>query len=489
MSLIDDFVRIEEELKLNSLEVDGYRFWQYNRFSLYSMFLNEKEGLIKGIDVIGTKQQIFRYLKNVPYVIILQIRRLFHNIRNGNKEYIVLRCHSRRQLINNLYVSPYTDLIFNEKDDTLTYEPSNSYRHYFPPYSNNIVYLDPIEIKARISYILLKYVRKNQYQKFLDDINPAFMNAIKELENSTGIHINYSQALNELVKHKVLVSAYEKFWKRQFKKYNVKCVCVLIGYALDVMSLAKIAHQYHVPVIEFQHGTINSEHIGYHYSTNNCFEKNTYTPDYIFTFGDIWSKQINMNSSVCLPVGFEYFLNQRDYFFSHNSFNNKNNVLIISQWTLGDRLSCVAEKLAELIEDKYPEWNVIFKLHPNEFQNAPNLYPNIFNKKHIKIMKNELHLYQLFMQSSALIGYNSTALFEGIGFGINAYFLRSSSSIVKEIVDKGMGFYIDDDFDFNILFQRDNQMETSMNIEQIWKSNAKENALLELNRILNDREV
>ncbi len=474
MELIEEFLTIEERFGLNEIQINNQKFWNYCRFNIYSYLKTSKNGLLAAHEKLSVGKQIERYLKNTPFLLKQKIDDVMCKSQKTHQKILVL-CHPRRIFVDGNMVSIYTDPIMDGIDNVVSYETTDLYSHHRPCASQNMHYLDKAEVIARLKYVCDKFIFKGRYSKLYNTLNEKLYLPLNALEECIDTEIDKELIIHIAIKYYYLACEIEKYWKREFKRQQPSAVIEVVGYGLAAMTLNTVAHSYKCPVIELQHGTINESHIGYHYLSTDGLDT---LPDVFFTFGDYWNDQISMPGVDIVSMGFEYFLQERDRFIAR--YNKKNQILFISQRNVGQNLSRIAVKISEACKG-VDDVKIIYKLHPGEFAGAKELYPDLFKRNNIEIITNEIPLYQLFAESKVQIGFNSTALYEGIGFGLKTYFTNDADGLIREMIASGIAELIDENVDEQDILKSlhdycDNCIDESL-VSKLWRFNARENVM------------
>jgi hypothetical protein len=169
-----------------------------------------------------------------------------------------------------------------------------------------------------------------------------------------------------------------------------------------------------ITTVELQHGTPDANHLGYSFCGSRT--KETF-PDYFFSWGEFWSDLIEfpIPDENVISVGYPY-LEQRVQRYANVESNGQ--ILFLSQGTIGEQLSKFAVKVAE-----HPDIDheIVYKLHPGEYDRWQDVYPWLADTPVTVIDENQPPLYQLFAESTAQVGVYSTAVYEGLCFGLEAY--------------------------------------------------------------------
>lgn len=179
-------------------------------------------------------------------------------------------------------------------------------------------------------------------------------------------------------------------------------------------AFIEVCQQQEVPVVELQHGVIYPNHFGYHYPGPRT--KETFL-DYLLTFGEFWTDaaEFPIPKECVIPVGYPY-LEQAAH--NYDDVETTDQLLFISQGTIGKQLS----KFAVAV-NQHPEISseVVYKLNLGEYDRWQSEYPWLVDADIEVIGTSEPPLYRLFAQSRGQIGVYSTAIYEGLQFGVETY--------------------------------------------------------------------
>ena len=194
-----------------------------------------------------------------------------------------------------------------------------------------------------------------------------------------------------------------------------------------------------VPVAELQHGNVSPYHLGYHYPDGGART----VPDYLLTFGEAWSEfaALPQPPDRVLPVGYPYLEAEHERVVTSATPDNPvvpgESVVVVSQGTAGPRLAEAAVELAETVERP-----VVYKLHPGEYNRWRDAYPELADAAEadaLCIVGGEPALYELFAAADAQVGVYSTALYEGLAFGLDTYLLAAPGvEYMDRLVEAGV---------------------------------------------------
>ena len=93
------------------------------------------------------------------------------------------------------------------------------------------------------------------------------------------------------------------------------------------------------------------------------------------------------------------------------------------------------------------DYNIIYKLHPGEYDTWRQNYPELVNDlDNFKVIDNsETPLYQLFAQSNYQVGAFSTAIYEGLMFNCKTFILDVPGvEYLSDLIKKGYVCQVND---------------------------------------------
>lgn len=405
--LLEQFIFFEDENNLIEWEIDNIPIWELIRMNV---FTDLKEKLVnKNFNIqkrkINNGIGIFlKFIKNSifqnPFTITKQIDFLIFN-------------HPRRKFNSGFYEDIYIDTllpIFDiEKYIVIEGYVNNNVAHYNPIKTNNLYYLDAIQYPSKIISHL-----PFGYKLSIDD-----KNKISSIEKSINLNwntqvFNLEQQIVTYVKRWNFV--YPKFLKLLNKTFPKKIINV-VSYSFFNQVMTFAAKEKKIPVIEIQHGTIGKFHIAYNFKNIKNVYLKTF-PTHLLAWGHVWIKEARIPLSIknINIVGFPYLEN----FQSNLKIKRKlKQILVISQYR--EDLALFTKRIAENL----PEYDIIYKAHPSEYQIIETKYHYLKKIPNIKIVADDnLFLYELFMQSNFVLGVHSTALIESLAFCPNVFIVK-----------------------------------------------------------------
>ena len=158
--------------------------------------------------------------------------------------------------------------------------------------------------------------------------------------------------------------------------------------------------------IELQHGVIAPYNPHYHYP--GCSRRIPYAPDFLLTYGPFWTEDVQLPAQTkTIVIGSSAGADRI------SSEKVQRRLIVLSQWTIGQRLAEITRELAALA----PDWDIVFRPHPLEdvrrhaacFANGPS---------NVRVSNERDSLHALLATAQTQLGVYSTALYEGMAAGL-----------------------------------------------------------------------
>jgi len=433
--LIDKFIEFEEKYDLFDYKISNTKFWHYYRFSVYFEILNSQTKIKSAHFKQSKMSKLWNYLKNLITCLI------FHNPFFLKKVDFILFNHPRRiyNSENDIWEEPYTDeFLKNSKGKTFyIFEyPYNGIHRKNVIFKKNIKHLDILQnIASIIAFIKSKLnpLSKQEQDKIL------YLRNIIKKEFGCNIYlskleydINYIASVRKLINYLL-------------KKTTPQEVYEVVSYDMLNMIINEVASSKNIPTIEFQHGTMGKYHVGYNYKKKRNYN---WFPDKFNFFNEYWKKnnRLPIEDENKLIYGNPYMQKKVDFYRKKTKKNKKITIIIISQGSIGDKLVKFTDHLAKIIDTN--KYNIIYKLHPSECFDWRQRYPILINNHNIIVIdSNNKHLYELFAISDIQIGVYSTAIFEGLEFGLKTYIIKEYGwRYMEDIINSDKAILIDEKF-------------------------------------------
>lgn len=437
------FDKFEEDNKIFYNE-HSY-IWEGVRFDVFNLIIVKFLGNKDSHDTINIKNLSVLYKIRLGLYLIkryILTKPIF--VFKKNKEKYVFWGHSRRKLEEDgyywdIYVDPIISYLNNRS--YLILENQYQFRHFLPVITKNLLYPDYMMLEIAIKRILL-------YRKNIDRNKAKYF---KELEDKLKIEFKTDIEILSIVKRYDQLYNYKvKQFTRLLQKVNPKILFIVVGYGRE--TLIHAAKKLHIPVVELQHGMLSEYHLGYDVSSG---EKEDFA-DYFFSFGPAWGRMANfpIPQEKIIPIGYQYLNNAID---KYKNVKKKNQVIFLSQGTIGDRLSKFAVKL---ISNLSLDIKIFYKLHPGEYLRWKTEYKDLYaayEKGYISVIAgDDPPLYQIMAESKWQIGVNSTALFEGMAFKCKTFVVNLPGiEDIKNMIESKRFFLVQDPKEINFNYNSD----------------------------------
>lgn len=477
---IEVFLNIEKKYNLYEQSIDGVQYWSYARFSIWnyqicSARLGLEESHKKKENSMGKN---FQLAAGLVYNSIFK-----RKIPRKNVDLLFLN-HERRVKNQQYYECAYTEKLSEYYTNSVTLEKPYEYRHFKPVRTNNLVYTDYIMVKGNLYYRINKICKTKEYKRLYHLVEEQMKKPLGEMKEAYSWKADNHKIYNLLVEKIMQYKKEYKEYDKLLKKVNPKVIVEVVHYCMQNMIINEIAKKRRIPTIELQHGTIYPEHAAYQYAKG---AKVVQLPDEIFLFSDFWGQgmQVPIEDNKLIATGYPLFEEKIEAYGNVSKESARKTILFVSQGTIGVYLSKLAAEIAEVLPiEKY---RIIYKLHPAEYQTWKESYPCLQSGKIEVIDHNSKSIYEYFAMSDMQIGVYSTAIYEGVGFGLQTLILRVGHyDIMQSLVDSGYAEYVDCVEDVVEYIRNNHQKKMEGN--QFWKQNALQNMEDEIDKLLFTKE-
>lgn len=351
-----------------------------------------------------------------------------HNpLFSSNKDLLVVGT-SRRKLVDEEWTDIHLDYFLEDINQEYIYlDRPYQLTHFRPARTENITYTDVIEYSTGV----LRALGKRYYS-----VKSSYSDTSTEINNKISIYFDHNVTVNDLIYDEIMLErVLKKMYEYILNKIDPDAVLLTVGYDTRRL-LIRACNELSIPVIEYQHGIITQHHLGYSYPEK---VQNITFPDYLFTWGEFWSENFEspISEDQILPVGYPHY----EYSTAKFDKNKRGSgTLFISQGTIGEELSKFAVEYAQ----KNTHEEVIYKLHPGEYDRWRSEYPWLVGANMSVIEDDNKSLYEFFEQCAIQVGVNSTALFEGLGFNLSTYIYKIDGwELMDQIIETGYADLVD----------------------------------------------
>ena len=370
--VVDDFFEMEKECKLFDLRTeDDTPIWDLVRMYVYLKYYfpkSDQNHEVQETSVLNYLNFIKGFFKTIYYFLFNKADFFFlpvsRNTDKNGKYFDKASMSAIKAMGRNAFIFELQSV--NRK---YKYAAANNYIEYIKKLRRNKSEL-PLSIYTKIEEALI-----------------AFFNECK-------------------VSHRELNNIYqdykfdEKYYGKIFKIKKVKKIFITNnGFKKGIFKAAK---NLNIPVYELQHGSFEKDHLAYSYPSFVKPKEKILLPDYLLTVGDYWGSYFNVPIKK-LSIG-------NDSFFSKHSSSNDKSILFVSSKIHGKELYLIAKALAF----QFPDININFKLHSNEYSDEI-FYTHEFKEyKNIRVIKSEIDIQELISKAVIVILISSTVLYEAL---------------------------------------------------------------------------
>lgn len=473
----DRYVSISErlmKLELNrgffDIKVNDIPIWERIRYWTQQKILSELGIIDSGTgDSAPDKSPVRMYLSRIVEAGLGLVRKNPY-LTTGNQVFVW--GHQRRKKLDNTWWDIYFDPLYEQTPiDYIHVERKYNDAHRTPAKTENLRYLDVPDFIYRLS-------RKAGVATF--ELSSVENRDLKEIEQAIGeefdVDIDISKKVEDLMSARII---WKPLYRSLLRRVDPKVVLLVISYFRE--TFVEVAKEENIPVVEVQHGSPTRYQFGYSYPGPR--RKHNF-PDYLFTFGEYWADTVPfpIENSRIFPVGYPY-LEQQAAKISNSG--TRDQIVVISQPAIGNELAALTVELShsEAIPHK-----IVFKLHPSETDGWDQQYPRLADSG-VQVVGDEyISLYELFAASTIQIGVYSTALYEGIHFGLQTFVYEApGAQQMSDIVERGYAQRASSVADIEIKIGN-LESEAMFDTEKMFRPNAGENMLHAICKVISDYE-
>lgn len=472
---IDLFLETEKKYGLLNDTVEGMYYWNLCRYDIFQYrFVEKKLGLAQAHS--GKKKTFMDRVKHKMALVYYST--FFSRIPEKNVDICFVN-HPRRVKRADVYECIYTERLTKDFESSVVLEKPYLDGHLRPVKTKNLVYTDKVSVQAMKE---LKKVKTTQYyQSVRNQIAEKLNEPLKELAEGYEVEIDINKIVNFCTEKTILCSLKKPYFEKYLQKINPKVIVEVVHYNRDCMTVTEIAKQMNIPVVELQHGTMGGLQSAYQFAEGTEFY---HLPDKILTFSEFWNNAISLpnKEQVVTAVGYPYFEEQVMYYKKQIAHDKeKKTVVFVSQGTVSEKLSKLAVGLANLSNGSV---RIIYKLHPSEYERWRGECPWLVHSN-IEVVDNNLkNIYAYFAESDMQVGVYSTAIYEGLAFGIKTcIYDMAMADTMKALCDGGYARLVKNEADILEYLEEEHAVQDEETT--FWKSDAYENIRKILEEIVN----
>jgi len=400
--LYDKLLQLEEDLDLFNQAMSGVLFWERVRAGIFFRITQST--------ISGQPSSTIRYsaLKKIEFYLSSIIDLSRNPLLSRTKDVLFVGNERRLLRDDGRWWDIYTDPVIDYLDASyVSIEHDYLLNHRAPAKTANLRRLDFLYFLANLKRALgLARVSLTTEEKQL-----AHQISV-EVSKRFGVDIDIGKAVQlTLEKRKANLGLYTCMLKR----IRPKVVVIVVSYGKE--DLIEACKSLRIPTVELQHGVISPYHPGYAFQ-GDLRRKSTF-PDYLLTWGDYWQKctEYPLDADHIVSVGYPFIEEMKR---KQIDVTKKQQILIISQERIGTLISRFAVKLSEI---EGLDYKIVYKLHPRECDSWRETYPWLADANLEVIDTTDAILHKLFAESMIQLGVFSTAIYEGLSYGLDTYLI------------------------------------------------------------------
>lgn len=473
--LLKKFLEFEKEEKLFELKYKDIPYWQALRQHVY-VWIFEKETSLHWTDMYSAKswvvlrKRVTVLLKNLFHDIIN-----YHRIKPGDLLYMD-RINERK--VDDKILDPYFDFWEFGEICAVRRCTINRYSGKYPCAEVGTSVPDAISALGHIwnkATYKIRWKYANGEIKKLDEIS-------EKINKKFGIVISGERLFENVLENVKYHRVYGKYYNKLLNKVHPKAIMLLCAYDELFYPLCATAKKNHIPVIELQHGLI-TEHRSYYYGDTSSVGKEL--PDYLFTYGEFWNKNINMPDCVkVIAVGNPFLENRKDRFNEKCPDDKK--IVFYSEPAVGKALQKI---ILDFLEQN-KEYMVYFKMHPMEMDTAwEKKYNLLLNHPNVEMVTGDREIYELLAMARHHVVVQSTVIYEALAFNVKRYVFHLNDRLmpfIQPLIDSGCACIFESVEEFEHLLKNYPDSAGTLEISQLWRPNAKDEGQKTLRKIMYD---
>jgi hypothetical protein len=405
------FLAFEEREQLFERRLLGVAYWQLIRHDVFR----------ETLEALGLKARAHLRLEELPLRAWLepQVRQLPTTLTRSlwlrlPRAELLVATHPRWLPYQGRYMCPYSEpLLWGTSRSRVRLTGHFQGRYFLPDGGGDTRYVDLALALAHAQFRLREVMGRGlsgQDQRELADLAgrlgaqlgaaPSAQALTRRARTAVLSHLGLQPSLDHLLEH-----------------VQPRLVVNVVGYRLVHQLLTLRARDHGIPVAELQHGTIGAAHAAYNFSPGRRPDA---FPDYLLTFGDVFraiTPGLPLPAAAVRPIGYGWLDLQQHAFPRHAPSAGPRRVLFLSQRDIGERLS----QLAVELQNRLPQGSaqLVYRLHPSEAVGWRERYPALAASAIVVEEASARALYAAQADADVQVGVYSTALIEGIAFGLD----------------------------------------------------------------------
>ncbi|MET0387959.1 MAG: hypothetical protein ABW321_18450 [Polyangiales bacterium] len=409
-SALRAFIAFEEREQLFERQLLGVAYWQLIRHDVFRATL----------EALGLAARAHQRLEELPLSHWLgsQLRQLPRTVPRSfftrlPRAELLVATHPRHLRYRGQFICPYAQpLLWGTDVPRVQLTGHYQGRYFMPDAGEPTRYVDLGLVLSHAAFRVRELLGRG-----LPDHE---IRALGALADALRLQLGAAPPAAVLVRRArtaVLSSLGLRPWLEQLiERVSPRLVVDVVGYRLVNQLLTLCAREHRIPVAELQHGTIGAAHAGYNFAPAR---KPPAFPDHLLSFGEIWRELtpgLPLSAEAVHPVGYGWLALQASAHVKTPP-SRARRVLFISQGDIGRELAALAVTLrAELSAERF---ELVYRLHPSEAPGWERSYPELARSGIRVELPMARELYAAQADADVQVGVYSTALLEGLAFGLD----------------------------------------------------------------------
>lgn len=399
-NITKQFLNLEKKYDLfKRKNSDNIYFWDISRYIIYNKILDKLDESNNNDNNIR-KYFKFKWIRKFKNLIKNEIY-LNWNLHYNDYKYIFYIASRYKDSDGN-----YIDIASKNSMDIL---PDNKF--VFESYNDN---LD----NSYYSHLL------NLKKKIKNPKSEDFR--INEILNSNfNTNIDFNNIISELIKNYKIE---KDFYSKIFTKINPEIVFFTQNGIQKGMISA--ANDLNIPIVEFQHGLINFNHLAYSYNDEISYKHLNTLPKGFCLLADFWCKNVYYPVEIKKIIG-------NDHFFINKSDKEKQYLTIVFSSKHSENLMDLTQKMLKKYTDK-----VFIKLHPNQKDEIEYIKNELKDYENGQVIFDERSMSELLEVSHSMITIVSTAVYEALQSETKVFIYKKQNYLEHKDVFDNKNVYL-----------------------------------------------
>ncbi|MCS7016760.1 MAG: hypothetical protein NZM42_11670 [Gemmatales bacterium] len=416
-----DFLSWEERSGAFDYQDDGIPLWEYLRVPVF-LRLQQACGFLKPPPV----PSLWRRMFSLHTVRGLVRASLSANPYLAPSQPVMYCTIARRVYYQGTWRDPYLYPFQNHPDHSyICLERPEGGPHVSSRRKELVYYTDWLSSAAACSR-RLNWFLPRQVRSWLREIEVAFF---KEFQ----FHLPISEIGQEYLTARLCLRwLYTQLLKRLRPR-----VCIIVAINPAERALVEACRYLGIITAELQHGMIGPYDLTY--TTPGHVGQRTF-PDYMLTFGPYWRKYTSLPvvPGKSIDVGFPFL---QEVVERWEPSVRQLRIVVLSQPGCCEALSQWALRLARVAP---PCYRVAFRLHPADATDGETC--RRLQTQGIEVVPPAQSLYDLLASSIGQVGVFSTALYEGLAFGLRTYIAPLPGyQYMRPLIQRGWARLLEDE--------------------------------------------